>query len=119
MKATEFRARAIRHGEITLVPVDKLPEGLEVVSTARSHIVGHSESGHHHVAVCDEADLTLLCPAGADSGDLYLQVASQARIEHLKPFDRHETKVIAPGYYYVATKSAYDYFLKRQTKVVD
>lgn len=38
------------HGEITLIRVDSLPEGLDPVNTTGpAHILAHSESGHHHV----------------------------------------------------------------------
>lgn len=119
MKTKEFKQRAIRHGEIMLIPISKLPEGLEQVEQGKRVIVGHSESGHHHIAVCDADNLTLLRPQGADSPDPYLEVSSVARIEHLKTYDRHETKTIMPGYYFVNTKMAYDYFAKRQVRVVD
>jgi len=119
MKAKEFKQKAVRHGEVMLIPVDALPEDLEVVQNGRKVIVGHSESGHHHVAVADRDCLTLLRPVGADTSDLYLQVSDTARIEHLKPYDRHETQPIQLGYYFVNTKQQYDYFLKRTTRVLD
>ena len=37
----------IRHGEVMLVPVDTTPAG--AAEKVTSCIVGHSESGHHHV----------------------------------------------------------------------
>lgn len=119
MNGKIFRQRAIRHGEMVIVPIDRLPKGLEQVETGKKIIIGHSESGHHHVAVCDGLDLVAFRPAGADSADLYLQVSAAARIEHLKTFDRHETKLLQPGYYSINTKAAYDYFLKRQVAVTD
>lgn len=119
MKKDTFKQRAVRHGEIMLIPVDALPDGLATVESGNRVIVGHSESGHHHVAVAEANDLTLLRPAGADSTDLYLEVKSAARIEHLKPYDRHETKPIQPGYYFVNTKEQYNYFAKRQERVQD
>ena len=119
MKSKEFKQRAVRHGEVMLIPIDALPDGLEAVETGCKVIVGHSESGHHHVAVCDGGNLTLLRPVGADTTDLYLQVRGATRIEHLKPYDCHDTKLIQPGYYFVNTKDQYDYFLKRQTRVLD
>lgn len=39
--------KCIRHGEILLVPVDKIPEGKS--SEYTSYVAGHSETGHHHV----------------------------------------------------------------------
>lgn len=118
MNNKEFKNRAIRHGEIVLKPIDELPDNLEVVSKSNREIVGHSESGHHHVVVSD-GDIELLRPKGADSEELYLRVSGAAQIQHLKAFDRHETKPVEPGVYYVNTKQQYDYFLKRQTRVLD
>jgi hypothetical protein len=119
MKAEEFKQRAVRHGEVMLIPIASFPEGLEKVESKGTIIVGHSESGHHHVAICDTADLSLLRPQGADSPDLYLEVSAPARIKHLKQYDRHETKPLAVGFYKIVTKSGYDYFLKRQISIVD
>jgi hypothetical protein len=43
----------IRHGEILLLPVDSVPHGQ--TNQVTSCIVGHSESGHHHVLESGEA----------------------------------------------------------------
>jgi len=119
MNVKEFADRAVRHGEIMLIPIDTLPGELTEVQRGRRVIVGHSETGQHHVAVCESNDLRLLKPTGADSNDLYLEVTGVAQIEHLKPYDRHETKTLQPGIYFVNTKEQFDYFLKRQTRVMD
>jgi len=116
---TEFQKRAIRHGEVVLIPIEKLPDGLEIIEKGTRVTVGFSESHHHHIAVSDSLDITMLRPIGADDQGLYLEVKDVARVEHLKEFDRHETKVLHPGYYFVNTKAAYDYFLKAQRRVVD
>jgi len=119
MKAQTFKERAVRHGEIMLIPVDRLPENLEVVQKGKRVIVGHSESGHHHVAVCEAADLTLLRPKGADSPDLYLEITAPSRIEHLKTSERHETKTLEAGYLRIVNKTEYNYFAKVIQRVVD
>jgi len=118
MTNAEFKRRAIRHGEIVLRPIDVLPDNLKIVSKSKREIVGHSESGHHHVVVSNDA-VELLRPIGADSQELYLRVSGTAQIEHLKTFDRHATTPVEPGLYYINTKQQYDYFLKRQTNVMD
>lgn len=43
--------KPIQHGEILLQPVDQLPKGK--VEKHTSFIVGHSETGHHHVVESD------------------------------------------------------------------
>lgn len=119
MTNEEFKRKAIRHGEVMITPIDELPANLERVSIGAKAIIGHSESGHHHVAVCDTAELELLRPNGADSPDLYLKVSAVSRVEHLKEFDRHDTTKLEPGIYYINTKTQYDYFAKREAKVMD
>jgi hypothetical protein len=119
MKTEEFKRRAIRHGEVMIIPIERLPGNVEKAEAGRRVVIGHSESGHHHVAVSDNVDLTVFRPVGGDTEELYLQVQAVARVEHLKPFDKHETKALQPGLYYVNTKEQYDYFAKRQAKVVD
>jgi len=117
MKNLEFKNKAIRHGEVMIVPVDKLPENAEEVFAGKEYIVGHSETGHHHVAV---ADVTIFKPAGADSQELFMRVNSPGRIEHRKAgTDRHETKSLDSGLYQVTIKKAYNYFKKAMERVVD
>jgi hypothetical protein len=118
MKTKEFQRRAVRHGEVMIVPIDKLPAGLEEVERGAEIIIGHSETGHHHVAVAEAGDLTLFRSKGTDL-NLYLQVMSKTKVEHRKTFDQHEAKELEPGYYHINTKMAYDYFLKRAVRVVD
>lgn len=120
MKSSEFSKRAIRHGEVVIIPVDRLPVATELVSTSREVIVGHSESGHHHIAVSEHEDLTLFRPIGTgDLDKLYLQVMFPSRVEHRKTSDQHEAKPLAPGFYEIYIKNEYDYFAKRSVKVVD
>src|SRR5262249_18635218 len=118
MKKNEFQRRAIRHGEVVLIPVDHLPE-VEMVQQGQRVIVGHSESGHHHVAVCDTADLKLFRPVGADSPDLYLEITAPSRIEHEKSVDQHKTQVLEEGYLRIVNKTEYDYFTKIRRAVQD
>jgi hypothetical protein len=35
MKVREFKERAVRHGEIMLIPIDRLPENLDVVEKGK------------------------------------------------------------------------------------
>lgn len=37
-------------GDVLFVRVEKLPEGLRKQAEAKSYVVAHSETGHHHVA---------------------------------------------------------------------
>lgn len=111
-KLQDFNKRAIRHGELLLLPVAKLPEQAKETFAGREYTVAHSETGHHHVAVGDVRVFR--------SGEtFFLEAVRDSRIEHRKTFEKHETKTIFKGLYQITIKKAYDYFLKRQTQVRD
>lgn len=120
MNNTEYQEKMIRHGELLIMPLDELPKDVQEVATAKSHIIGHSETGHHHLAVADTLDaLTLYKPIGADSADLYLKVTAPARVEHKKSFDKHQTLDLSEGVYLVRPKNEYDPFAKLVQRVRD
>ncbi len=116
MNKNEFVKRAIRHGEVVLTPIDELPDGVEQIYDGKEYIVGHSETGHHHVAL---GAVTIFQPVGADSESLFMRVNKDSRVEHRKSFDMHETKTLLKGIYQITIKTAYDYFAKVQTRVID
>lgn len=119
MKKTEIETNAIRHGEVLLIPVDAMPE-VQQIFEGKKYIVGHSETGHHHVAVGTKAKaLTVFKPIGADTQDLYLRVNSTSKLEHVKTFDAHETKMLNEGLYLVRPKNEYDPFAKLVRRVQD
>ena len=102
----------IRHGEVLLRPIDEIPAGdrTEVMSC----IVGHSETGHHHVLSCDESFWQIV------SGEsLYIELPRPGTLEHLKGFDQHQTLDVPPGKYQVIKKTEYNPFTKLITYVVD
>ena len=116
MNNKEFQKRAIRHGEISLIPIDELPGNLKQIYEGAEYIIGHSETGHHHVAV---GDITIFQPKGADDETIYLRVNKDSQLKHLKTFDRHETLPVFRGLYMRVQKTAYNYFRKVQERVVD
>lgn len=104
---------AIRHGEILLQPVDEIPKGR--VSNHTSFIVGHSETGHHHVL---ESDKTFSVQ-DVDKAFVYLQLFEPAKLVHKKEVDKHNTLTIPAGKYKVIYKTEYDPFLKIIRQVQD
>lgn len=113
MTNEDYQKRMLRHGELLLLPLEELPEGVEQVSQGQSYIVGHSETGHHHIAVAERKDaLTVYKPVGADSQDIYLRVSAPSKVEHKKTHDKHETIDLPEGVYLVRPKTEYDPFMK-------
>ena len=85
--------KPIRHGEIMLVPCDALPSGKTASST--SYIVGHSETGHHHVLE-SKSEFEVLT---TEDKDLYFRLFDPASLVHKKATDQHRTLTISPGIY--------------------
>lgn len=92
----------IAQGELFIRRIAAAPEGCTPVEPDGSRwIVGHSETGHHHVldrATCD----VVAGPARANPEGmaiLYAIVREPTRLEHLRPTDTHEPLMLAPGVY--------------------
>jgi hypothetical protein len=96
---------AVQHGEVWLQPVDDMPVG--DTKKAKSFVVGHSETGHHHVLKSSK-DFEVM--TGDEKHDLYVRLFEPAELVHQKTFDIHETKTIVPGAYAVYQKTEYDPF---------
>ena len=112
MNDNTFKQKAIRHGELMLVPVDSIPSEASKIFSGREYICAHSETGHHHVAVGDVSVFQ-------SDGGLFLRVNRDSVLEHRKTFDFHAPKTLFKGVYQITIKKAYDYFTKRLERVRD
>lgn len=90
----------LRHGENLLLPVSKVSGK---TSKHKLFIVGHSESGHHHVLESKtEFDVIL------KDDTLFLELFGDANLVHKKTTDKHNTLVVKAGKYQVFRKQEYD-----------
>ena len=92
----------IRHGEVLLLPVPAVPEG--TTTWVNACIVGHSESGHHHVVECDAVFAEII----AANGDLYVDLDSPSRLSHRKSHHQHRQLTVPPGAWRVMKKTEFD-----------
>lgn len=100
------------HGENFLQLVKELPKG--EATRHKIFIVGHSETGHHHVLESKtEFDIYEVLD------NLYVHLDTPANLVHKKTFDVHETQEIQPGTYKVYHKLEYDPFQDVIRKVYD
>lgn len=106
---------AVQHGEVWLQPVDRVPADRKV-EQAKKFIVGHSETGHHHVL---ESNTEFEIMTGDEKHDLIVRLFEPAKLVHKKTYDIHETKVIVPGDYAVYQKTEYDPFRQVVRSVFD
>lgn len=105
--------KGLRHGEILLHPIKTLKKGKE--SLHKSFIVGHSETGHHHVLESKQEFKVI--ERGTDS--VLLELWGEAALVHKKQVDKHNTLKVAPGRYEVIYKTEYDPFSKLIRRVED
>lgn len=105
--------KAIRHGEILLHPVAEFPKGK--TKNYKSYIVGHSETGHHHVLESTE-DFKILKTA---DDSVWVEISKPADLVHKKEVDKHKTLPVAPGKYHVIYKQEYNVWEKIMQRVVD
>lgn len=115
MTEQEFSRRAIRHGEVLLLPIDELPAGAAKEFGGDEYVVAHSESGHHHVASAERIEVY----KAADSDRRFLRVTAAGWLKHLKDVDAHEPKRLYPGVYEVRLKTEYAPFLNQIKRVLD
>ena len=92
---------AIRHGENLLIPIEEMPEGKKF----KTYIVGHSETGHHHVL---EGETAFEVFTDKDKQELYLRLFEPAKLVHKKAQDAHRTLNVPAGTFKVIRKQEYD-----------
>lgn len=92
-------------GELTITRVSTIPKGNVVDSTGGKLIVGHSETGHHHVVDAGCATMVRV-----DEFTSYLNVTKPTQIDHLREFDTHPSIALQPGMYEFRTGREFDPF---------
>jgi hypothetical protein len=65
--------------------------------TPAHFVIGHSESGHHHVLVADGARLFQDANAPEGMRVLYAILKSPGQLKHLRDFDTHAPHVFEAG----------------------
>jgi hypothetical protein len=91
-----------RQGDVMLVPVKEIPEGLVEVPRENGRIVlAHGEvTGHAHVI---KGNALFLAADLEEMTDRFLQVEEECELVH----DEHHTIALAPGAYEVRRQSEY------------
>lgn len=112
----EFSKKAVRHGEVSLLPISNVPENAKLVGEVNSFIVGHSESGHNHVLTLPDVKFKVF----EFEGKTYLDIPLEAKLAHQKAgVETHGVQVIMPGIYERLIKKSYSYAEKIMRRVQD
>lgn len=104
----------ILHGDVSLLPLEKLPDGLRKLETVNNFVVRHGESGHRHTLTIDK-------PADVD---IYLDEATGFHVFEVKKavtisHEEHATLVIEPGIFIEKAEQEYSPFEKQLRTVQD
>lgn len=104
-------SNGLRHGENILLPVSKVTGEL---TSHKLFIVGHSETGHHHVLE-SKIDFNVL----VENEKVFIELFSEANLVHKKTHDKHKTLKVKPGKYQVFRKNEYDPWQQLMREVWD
>lgn len=103
----------VNHGEIALTPyTGELPTN--DTNTCKECIVGHSETGHHHVIESTTEFDQIMTHNG-----MFVRLYEEALLVHKKDYKNHESIVITPGTYKISEKTEYNPFTKLTQRVFD
>jgi hypothetical protein len=98
-------------GEISIRRIDKLPDELVPMKAENgTFIVGHSETGHHHVMTMDRAEFFEAKNPPAGMRILYAILAGEKVLEHQRPHDTHEPIQFQPGIYEFRSGREFDHY---------
>lgn len=117
MKITEVLGA---QGEIRIFRIDKVPAGLKPLKREGEHlIIGHSETGHHHILVADRAQVFEADTAPEGMRILFAILESPGSLEHLRGHDTHAPHAFEPGAYMFRADREYDPYAELARRVAD
>lgn len=96
------------HGDVTLIKLDKLPEGLKRLEWQKGFVLERGEGVHTHT-IEDE------CEIYEENGTLYLKVSNPIKIDH----EEHGVEIIEPGIYRKEIEQVFDYEEMESRRVMD
>jgi hypothetical protein len=107
-------------GEITVRRVETLPADVRAVALeAGKFIIGHSETGHHHVMDRHAKTVFESTKAPAGMRVLYAVLESTGELVHERGHDTHETIAFEPGIYEFRLGREYDPYAELARRVAD
>jgi len=97
--------RPIAQGDLLFIPVETIPATAKVKSSDGDvHIVGHSETGHHHVIDRPKAEFF---EAADNEFIAYVRSLGDAEVVHKRPHDTHKAVVLSKGDWEVRRQREY------------
>lgn len=98
-------------GEIMVTRIDKMPDGLVPVEAENGvFIIGHSETGHHHVMTMERTRVFRDPNAPAGMNVLYAILDAPNALIHNRDFDTHQPIALQPGMYEISSGREFDHY---------
>ncbi len=96
-------------GEITVRRIKSIPAGCTALALEGGrYVIGHSETGHHHVLSRAGADVMVLDKPPEGMRILYAILKEPMSLDHLREHDTHESIMLEPGEYEFRIAREYD-----------
>ena len=114
LKFTKIAAQ----GEITIRRVEAVPVGCTPMKAeGGKFVIGHSETGHHHVIAARGADVSVLDRPPEGMRVLYAILKDPTSLDHLRDHDTHAPIQLEPGAYEFRIAREFDHYaeLARQS----
>jgi hypothetical protein len=107
-------------GEITITRIASLPDGLIPVDAVNGKfIIGHSETGHHHVMTMERVKL-FRDPNPPDGMNILYGILDEPKeLTHERDFDTHEAISHQPGMYRFVSGREFDHYAELARKQAD
>lgn len=112
-------------GEITIRRIDvpkkkQMPSGYTAMASEHGHfIIGHSETGHHHVISAEGASVAVMDRQPEGMRILRIILNEPNTLIHLREFDTHDPIRIEPGEYEVRIGREYDPYAELARRQAD
>lgn len=102
-----------RHGDLSFIQLDKLPDDVKKMKTNKSFILALGEhTGHKHVITAEKGIVQLLTTT---NGKTVLVIGDTAILTH----EEHAPITFVPGIYEMGNEQEYDWFSFSSRQVVD
>ncbi len=110
-----------RQGEVLILKLtdEALPDWPALATEGGNLIVGHSETGHHHVIERPAAVKIVAKPVTGAMTILRMIVTEPTRVIHLRGRDTHKPVDLAPGSYEIRGQQEYDPYAELARRAAD
>jgi hypothetical protein len=120
----KFKGPTMAQGELTIRKLDpdfKIPKGCMPLTTEHEHlIVGHSETGHHHVLHARGTEVLVAENPPEGMRILYAILKEPNSLKHLRDFDTHESiDFEEPGTYEIRAAREFDPYAELARRSAD